>query len=45
MVVLRLLLPDTDIRAVLKAANACVVTKEEHQCWHRRRVSQVGDVA
>lgn len=30
-VVMRLLLPDTDIRAVLQAADACVVTKREHQ--------------
>ncbi|WP_404385318.1 hypothetical protein LL946_04825 [Knoellia locipacati] len=29
-VVLRLLAPDTDIRATLQATEACVVTKEEH---------------
>ena len=30
-VVLRLLEPNTDVRAVLSAADACVVTKAEHQ--------------
>jgi hypothetical protein len=29
-VVIKLLSPDTDIRAVLRATHACVVTKEEH---------------